>query len=480
MTTNSADTVSKKFNADPARPRFHFLPPANWMNDPNGLIQWNGAFHLFYQYNPNGAFHADMHWGHAVSHDLVHWDHLPVALAPTPGSVDERGIFSGCAINNNGQPVIIYTGVTGEKYEHQVQCVAFGSDDLLIWEKYANNPIISQVPSEANQTADFRDPFVWREDDIWYMLIGSAINDVGGTAFLYRSNDLYTWEYLNPLLVGDLTKNGVIWECPNFFPLGDKWVLIVSMHDGVDTVRVVYFVGTYENYRFTPEYEALLDHAYLYAPLTLLDDRGRRLLWGWLREGRSKQAHTDAGWAGAQSIPRELSLDEHNRLLMRPVPEIETIRGAHHQYDTVNLDTTSEAEMPITAHGLALDIELDATLQDDGELMLSVACSADNAQRTDIQYSALTDELSVNRACSSISDEDERHTHTAQHNLHTGEPLQLRVILDGSLLEIIANGRTSITSRIYPTRFEDDGIRLQGKGGVVTRLDIYEMPSIWQ
>ncbi|MEQ8677043.1 MAG: glycoside hydrolase family 32 protein [Aggregatilineales bacterium] len=480
MTTHITGATNKKFDADPARPRFHYLPPSNWMNDPNGLIQWNGAYHLFYQYNPDGAFHANMHWGHAVSRDLVHWEQLPIALAPTPGSVDEDGIFSGCAVNNDGQPVIIYTGVRGERFEHQVQCVAFGSDDLLKWEKYANNPVVGEVPPEANQTADFRDPFVWRDGEHWYMLVGSGIKDVGGTAFLYRSDDLLSWDYLNPLLVGDRTKNGLIWECPNFFPLGDKWVLIVSMHDGKDTVRVQYFVGTYENHRFTPEVEGLLDHAYLYAPLTMQDDSGRRILWGWLREGRSKQAHTNAGWAGAQSIPRELSLDEHSRLIMRPVPEIETIRGAHHQYDNLNLDTTSEAEMPISAHGLALDIALDATLQDEGELMLSVACSPDNSQRTDIQFSALTGELSVNRAYSSLSEDDERHSHTAPHELDAGENLHLRIILDGSLLEIIANGRTSITSRIYPTRFEDDGIRLQGTGALVNRLDIYEMPSIWR
>lgn len=477
MEQQIARALREKFKTDPARPRFHYLPPSNWMNDPNGLIQWQGVYHLFYQYNPSGAFHANMHWGHASSHDLVHWQDLPIALAPTPGTADEDGIFSGSAVNNDGQPMIFYTGVRGATFEHQVQCAAIGSEDLLTWEKYPHNPVVGEVPQEAQQTADFRDPFVWREDDDWYMLVGSGIKDVGGTVFLYRSQDLLNWEYLNPLMVGDRTRNGVIWECPNFFKLGEKWVLIVSMHDGKDTVRVLYFVGTYENHRFTPEYHDLLDHAYLYAPLTLLDDSGRRLLWGWLREGRSKQAHTKAGWAGAQSIPRELSLDANNRLIMCPVPEIETIRGTHHHHENLEL---SADPAPITAHGLALDIVLEAELQPDGEIVLSVACSADDSLRTEIRYTAHTQELSVNREFASLSNDDDHHAHSATHPLDAGENLHLRIVLDGSLLEIIANERTSITTRIYPTRFEDDGLRLRGKDCIVRQLDIYEMPSIWQ
>ncbi|MBZ0300671.1 MAG: glycoside hydrolase family 32 protein, partial [Anaerolineae bacterium] len=200
MMLTTPETLRKQFAADPHRPTYHYLPPSNWMNDPNGVIQWQGQYHLFYQYNPDGPVHANMHWGHAVSDDLIHWSDLPVALAPTPGGPDAAGCFSGSAIDHNGVPTFVYTGVTGEHYEHQVQCLATSADGLLTWQKDARNPVISQVPPEARQTRDFRDPFVWKQGDSWYLLIASRIQDVGGTVFLYQSPDLIHWDYLHPLL----------------------------------------------------------------------------------------------------------------------------------------------------------------------------------------------------------------------------------------------------------------------------------------
>src|SRR6476660_8485749 len=131
--------------ADPHRPRYHFLPPSNWMNDPNGLIQWRGRYHLFYQYNPNGAFHGTIHWGHAVSDDLVHWRDLPIALAPTPDGPDKDGVYSGCALDHNGVPTLMFTGV-----RPQVQCIAEAVDpndpDLVGWQKHPGNPAIPDSP----------------------------------------------------------------------------------------------------------------------------------------------------------------------------------------------------------------------------------------------------------------------------------------------------------------------------------------------
>src|SRR5688572_12844442 len=121
------------------RPQYHFLPPANWMNDPNGLIQWQGQYHMFYQYNPNGPFHGTIHWGHAISSDLVHWEHLPIALAPTPGGPDEDGCWSGCAVDDGGVPTFIYSGARNRV---ERACLATSSDGLLTWEKYPGNPII--------------------------------------------------------------------------------------------------------------------------------------------------------------------------------------------------------------------------------------------------------------------------------------------------------------------------------------------------
>lgn len=437
------------------------------MNDPNGVIQWQGKYHLFYQHNPNGPLWGDMHWGHAVSSDLVHWQDLPVALAPTPGGPDEAGCFSGCAVDNNGLPTLIYTGTRGARNEIQTQCIATSSDGLLTWTKHAGNPVLSEVPAESGQTRDFRDPFVWKENGRWYAVLGSRIQGAGGAVFLYRSDDLIHWEYLHPLLVGDASRNGVIWECPNFFKLGDHWVLIIAAHTGHSTGEVFYFVGQYENDRFVPAFEGILDYGQLYAPLTCVDARGRRLLFGWVREARSETEQRLAGWSGVQSIPRVLTLDSQQRLLMAPVPELEAIRGQHHHYGA---ETTQ-----VDAAGLALDIaaEFDAV----GRRGLSVACSPDGVERMDIVYDASTQRLGIHKVSAEVNHAINTHSREVRHELAAGEPLQLRILMDGSVVEIIANQRTSVTSRVYPTQAENNRVRLLGSP---RSLDIWEMPSIWQ
>lgn len=267
---------------DAHRPQYHFLPPANWMNDPNGVIQWRGRYHLFYQHNPNGAFWGTMHWGHAVSDDLVHWTHLPIALAPTPGGPDWDGCFSGCAVDDLGLPRVLYTGV-----HPQVQCLATGSDDLCRWKKHPANPVIAGPPADLD-VLGFRDPCVWQEGEMWYALIGSGIRDVGGTALLYRSPDLVEWQYMHPLCIGDKAETGEMWECPDLFPVRDRHVLLVSP---IPLRKALYFVGSYAGHRFEPSFCAPLDAGgYFYAPQTLIDDRGRRLMWGWIWEGRDEEA----------------------------------------------------------------------------------------------------------------------------------------------------------------------------------------------
>src|SRR5689334_3008427 len=146
---------------DPQRPGYHFLPPANWMNDPNGLIHWRGVYHLFYQYNPNGPFWGTIHWGHAVSTDLVHWEHLPIALSPTVESSDEDGCWSGCAVDDDGVPTLIYSG---HRAGAQRACLATSSDGLLTWQKHPGNPVIVEPPAGLH-LVEFRDHCVWREDD---------------------------------------------------------------------------------------------------------------------------------------------------------------------------------------------------------------------------------------------------------------------------------------------------------------------------
>lgn len=456
------------FVSDPHRPRYHFLPPSNWMNDPNGVIQWKGQYHLFYQHNPTSPLWGNMHWGHAVSDDLIHWRDLPIALAPTPSGADESGCFSGCAVVNE-LPTLVYTATAGAHNEIQTQVIATSEDDLLTWKKRLN-PVIGDVPPEAGQTSDFRDPFVWKEDDTWYMVVASRIKDVGGVIFLYRSADLINWEYLHPLLIGDSKRNGFAWECPNFFKLGDRWVLILSAHLGGETGTVLYFIGTYENYRFTPEYEGVFDHASMYAPLTFADDKNRRLLFGWLREPRTDDQMRSAGWSGVQSIPRVLSLDGHHRLNMVVVPELEAIRGKHYHADVV----TPSGEVKLNLPGAAFDIAavFDPVYE---RCRMSFAFASDHGEGCEITYDAADQCLKVRNINAYGKPVHSNRVWEISHALDDGEPLKLRILLDGSVMEIIANDRTSVSNRIYPTQLTEIAVRTKN----AQTLDIWEMTSIW-
>jgi beta-fructofuranosidase len=461
-----------KFAHDFQRPIYHFLSPANWMNDPNGVIQWGDKYHLFYQHNPESAAFGSISWGHAISEDLIHWNDLPLALTPTSGGPDERGCWSGCAVNNDGVPTIIYTGARGERYEIQTQCLATSADQLLTWEKYSGNPILSEIPPESGQNYDFRDPFVWREGDTWYLILASRIKDVGGCVFLYQSTDLIHWEYMRPLLIGSIDKNGSVWECPTFFPLGDKWVLIVAGKGGTITPTVFYFIGDYTDQRFTPEAEGIFDYAYFYAPYSMRDEKGRRLLFGWLTEGRSVDSHLAAGWAGAHAIPRELSL--HNgRLRMQPIPELNMIRDERADFTNIRL---SSEDIILNTQGLTLDIT--AEFEVSGSVGLALACAPDGSEQTRVSYDPEAKQISVNRNQSSLESGNEVFPNEAIHELAPGETLTLRILLDGSVLEIIANGRTSLCSRIYPSRGDSQGLRLFGQG-VLKTMSIWQMRSIW-
>jgi beta-fructofuranosidase len=463
-----SDELRERLARDPHRPRFHFLPPAHWMNDPNGLIYWNGEYHLFYQHNPNGAFWGTMHWGHAVSRDLIHWTHLPIALAPTPGGADWDGCFSGCAVENDGVPTLVYTGVTPE-----VQCLATSPDGLRTWQKHPANPVIA-APPEGLEVTGFRDPWVWRQDNEWQMLLGSGIKDVGGAVLRYTSPDLVHWEYRGPICVGDAAKTGTVWECPNFFPLGDRHVLIVSP---IPLRKSIYFVGTYADGQFTPETDGVLDDGgHFYAPQTFLDAEGNRMMFGWLWEGRSDAAQRAAGWAGVQSLPRVLSLGEDGRLRMEPARAVQTLRGEHRRFE--NLDVSpSGSPLLLDTRGDALEINATFAPGDATEVGLAVRRSPDGEEETRIVCDRRAGRLSIDRSRSSLDAETTHDAHGGAFPLAPGEAVTLQVLLDRSVVEVYANGRACVTSRVYPSRSDSLGVSLFASGGSVrvTRLDVWQM-----
>jgi beta-fructofuranosidase len=469
--------MRERLAGDSHRPGYHVSPPANWLNDPNGLVHWDGRYHVFYQYNPTGPFHGTIHWGHAVSDDLVHWEDRPVALSPSPEGPDRDGCWSGCTVDDDGVATILYTGGRGTA---QLPCLATAADDSLTsWVKDPDNPVIDELPAEPEvlRTEDwdgeFRDHCVWRDDGIWHQLIGAGMDGGGGAALLYVSTDLREWEYRGPILTGDHDTEGTVWECPELLDFGEKQLLHVSNYEDV-----VYFLGTYESGEFTVERRDKLDHGDFYAPQSMWTDDGRTLTWGWVPEARDVSAQWDAGWSGSLSVPRELSLAEDGGLRQRPAAALTDLRGEGDHRDELRLAGGDSRELDVRSR----QFELQATVRlDDADAVeLGVLESPDREERTPIRYTA-TNEVVVDRTHASTAPEATTDSQRMTVRPYDA-PLSLHVFVDGSIVEVFANERQCLTSRVYPERSDATGISLSAVGGraTVTDLDCWKLAGAWR
>ena len=281
----------------------HFEPDAGWMNDPNGLCYYNGKYHAFFQYNPYAPQWDTMHWGHAVSEDLIHWTQVDTALYPDQPYEDEGGCFSGSAVEKDGTLHLFYTSVSHKM--GQTQSLATSREGLH-FDKHPCNPIIPKGPycTPEGRNPDFRDPKVIQAFGKYYMVAG-ACDGSEGQVLLYASDDLTAWDYLGIAYASDAF--GGTLECPDLFPLGDKWVLMFSAMKPT-VASTVFLIGHFDGRRFTPEEEIYSEYGTdFYAPQSFEDATGRRILIGWFYHW-GKALPEGAKTAGALSVPRELSL----------------------------------------------------------------------------------------------------------------------------------------------------------------------------
>jgi beta-fructofuranosidase len=463
------NVTTAQIAADPSRPQVHLVAPAHRLNDPNGPVYCNGRYHIFYQKGcPDGK-----HWGHAASPDMIRWKHLPDAIAPTKGGPDAVNCASGSCVIDNGTPTIIYTG-----FRPEVQCIATSDRDMLRWRKYERNPVIAGPPpghyvmpkssSAAPDTAPsdpgaipltgFRDPHVWKQGADWMMIVGSGFHRRGGAALLYRSRDLRQWEYLHPLCIGfrDVMAagsrphdTGEVWECPDFFPLGDRHVLIVST-----MLRTQYFIGRYENLKFYPEAGGCCDFGHYYAATSQADARGERILWGWIREIEPR-----AGWGAAISLPRRLTIGSDGTMRYAFAREVESLRGEAISVPPGAIPAGTPQAWP-QIHGDTLDLTVEMAPDKAEPCGLAVCRTPDGAEETRILYHPQQRTLSVDLTRSSLLPartspaipRDAVRVLRAPLELAAGEPVRLRVVIDASVIEIIANERACLTARTYPSR----------------------------
>ena len=313
--------VSYPAISDPARPAWHFGPPAQWMNDPNGTLFHEGWYHVFYQHNPGGEEWGDLHWGHARSRDLVSWEHLPLALFPQH-ALGEKHCYSGCAaLDAGGTPRILYTSVKPDADQPATQVLASPTGaDLTTWTQDVARPVLD-LSSHGDPAfePDWRDPYVFRTEGRTFLVLGAALADEAVVA-LYESpgGNLRQWTYRGILHRAPKSETKFL-ECPNFFPLGKKWVLLTSPCREVEWCSGTFDLATCT---FRIEQRGHVDEGKaFYATQTAVDSSGRTVLFGWVQgfpKGR--------GWNGRLAAPRRIWLDVSGYLCAEPVLEFWKLR----------------------------------------------------------------------------------------------------------------------------------------------------------
>nr|AFR69121.1 vacuolar invertase [Manihot esculenta] len=490
------------------RTAFHFQPEKNWMNDPNGPLFYKGWYHFFYQYNPNAAVWGDIVWGHAVSRDLIHWLHLPLAMVANQW-YDQNGVWTGSAtILPDGNIIMLYTGSTNESV--QVQNLAYPADAndplLLEWTKYSGNPVL--VPPPGIDIKDFRDPTTawYTSEGKWRISIGSKVGKTG-VALIYDTEDFINYQLKSEALHG--VPGTGMWECVDFYPVSKKYQHGLDTSDnGPDVKHVVkasldddrhdyYAIGTYDelNSKWTPDNPDIdvgiglrYDYGIFYASKTFYDHhKGRRVLWGWIGESDSELADVKKGWACLQAIPRTVSLDKKtgSNLLQWPVEEVENLRLRAREFKKVEVEPGSVVPLDLDA-ATQLDIVAEFELDKDalmktaesteefscktsrgaahrsalGPFGLLVLADDSLAEQTPVYFyinkgsnGTFKTFFCTDQSRSSAANDVNKQIYGNFVPVLEGEKFTLRILVDHSIIESFAQGgRTTITSRVYPTR----------------------------
>lgn len=421
------------------RPRYH-LTCENWMNDPIPFFH-AGRWHVFYQHNPHAPKRDAMHWGHAVSDNLIDWETLPIALAPDRPYDFAGGAWTGSVVEEDGRFYAFYTAVSDLETTRQMQAVAV-SDDLISWTKFDHNPLLVSPPPAFGPY--WRDPCVFRDEDgLWKMLVGSQRDHVGGALLLYESHDLLSWRYVGVSLLGNAEETGTNFECPDLFPLGDKWVLLTS-HGAVH-----WQVGDWDGRRFYPQHRGVCDGppysptthdaSPYYAAKTAVDAEGRRVMFAWLRETQEIEERT---WSGAMALPRELRILPDGTLGIEPAREIRGLRQDHLHSEAAIVPAWERIPMPGWC-GSACEF----TVRTDRNSSFAIVLRADaKARGTEIRYDAAAGTINGAPVL--------------------GGRLEIRGFVDHSVVEVFVNGRLCLSHRTDAPESHDHAFIVAGPRSV--------------
>ena len=462
------------------KPVFHVTAPVGWLNDPNGFSIYQGKIHLFYQYHPYSSAWGPMHWGHFVSDDFVKWKELPIALAPD-SPYDAAGCFSGSAIETDEGHVLVYTGVMepervdGTKELIQHQCLAIG--DGVHYEKITNNPVIpvDQLP-EGLSSQDFRDPKIWKEGNRYYLVACSRDEQKNGQALLFTSENCRDWRYLS-VLADNQGRYGKIWECPDFFSLGGKQLLIVSpmdmqadgqeFHNGTQTMAII---GRYDrqNGHLLEEQVVSLDYGLdYYAAQTLLTEDGRRIMIAWMQSWDMMIKPEEQKWYGMMTIPRQIELRD-GVLYQNPVKELEK----YHRDALICEDIELSGETIVPGiRGRVLDLTVELLSGDYKEFTISFARNERYA--TSFRYDPAEQNIEFDRTYSGMTRDVVSQRKMKIKN--SEKTLKLRLLLDRFSVELFINDGAQAFSATFYTPLDAEDIVFLCDGMVVANIEKYEI-----
>lgn len=475
---------------EPLRPFFHFTAPKNWINDPNGMVYYDGEYHLFYQHYPHDNSWGPMHWGHAVSIDLVNWQHLPIALYP-----DELGyIFSGGAVIDwentaafGKEAMVAFFTHHDPATEAQSQSLAYSLDKGRSWTKYVGNPVIPPHPERR----DFRDPkVIWYEDGVgtahWVMLIAA-----GDVVMLYTSVNLRDWTFASTF-GGDQGALSGVWETPDLFQLPisgtseSRWVLTVGVGAGAsfDEIKMQYFVGQFDGQQFRNENDKELvlwaDHgADFYAAQAWSDaPNGRRVWLAWMTHWAYARVTPPKTWRGAMTLPREIGLKNTAvgpRLVQSPVPELQQLRQSPMQWQ--NMTITHDAPYVPEVEGELFEIitEFDGN---EAQEEFGIRVQVGDGEFTAVSYTPKTQTLCFDRSQSGQTD-----FHEAFAEVHrvryapSSDTIRLHLFVDRSAIELfVDDGQLTMAERVFPHE-GNNGIQLYtvAETALLKKLTIYPL-----
>jgi beta-fructofuranosidase len=440
---------------DAIKPRFHFRPEQHWINDPNGTIYIDGYYHIFYQYNPTGEKWGNMHWGHTRTKDFIHYEEYKTLLAPQMETGEEFCFSGSIAINKDGTPVLIYTSVQKDIDNNpNIQKAVLLDKNLEVFEEERISCLTADMKDLPKVRNDWRDPYVFTENGENYLVLAAAIGEKNEPSILlFKDEDgkLLNWKFENVLIKFKPVYE--LMECPNFFKLKDKYVLLGSPYS-----EVQYFTGNFnsETLSFDKEHEGLLDHcSQFYATNTIVDDvHDRTIVFAFVRGWTS----FNKNWNNVISLPRTVDINDRGELIQKPIKEIESLR------ECVINDKSSETLDLLNVYKdmnkKYIQSELDFTIKLNEEGKVNLLLKEDSDTLCQILFT------------NSYVKFDSIYI-----PIEKTEDYEVKLFIDHSVLEIFINNGKECATRVIENLNSLDTVEFRGDGNLSNFIS-YEMASL--